>query len=264
MLANLLKSSLIVAALTVSSCVSYGELVSFDEADLSQLSPQNIENSMNLKVQPEDLLRITVTSLNMEAAAPFNVDQSRSGGQTGGASQSPEQLELSTGYFVDQEGNIDFPGLGKLYVVGKTLEEIKGQILEELEGFLADPVVNIRFLNFKVTVLGEVNLPGSLRLTNKRISILEAIGNAGDLTLYADRSEVLVIREQDGVRTYGKLNLQDDEIFSSPYYYLQQNDVIYVKPLESRVATIADPASRLISYGTAALSFVAIILAATR
>ncbi|RME94729.1 MAG: hypothetical protein D6772_14200, partial [Bacteroidetes bacterium] len=198
------------------------------------------------------------------AAAPFNIENE--GGQQGmmGGNQGSQQLELFVGYFVDREGFIDFPILGRIPVAGKTLEAVKLDLRDRLAAYLKEPVVNIRFLNFKVTVLGEVNTPGVVRLTNKRVTLLEALGMAGDLSHYANRNNILVIREEAGERTYTRLDLQSDEIFTSPYFYLQQNDVIYVEPIQARVATVADPAQRIISYGTAALSLTSLIIALTR
>ncbi len=247
-----------------SSCVSHKELVNFNEANLPEGQPEQIINAMNITIQPEDLLRITVHSLDPLAAAPFNLEEGNNNNRMAGGNQGTQQLELFTGYFVDQEGFIDFPVLGRIPVEGKTLEETKNDLINRLQTYLKDPVVNIRYLNFKVTVLGEVNVPGTLRLTNKRVTLLEAIGMAGDLTDYAQRNNVLVIREQDGSRTYERLNLQSDEIFTSPYFYLQQNDVIYVEPLRARVATVADPAQRIISYGSAALSLITLVIALTK
>lgn len=249
--------------LLLTSCVSHQELINFNEANLPENKPEAILNAMNIRIQPEDLLRITVHSLDPLAAAPFNMEQEGQNRQQGG-NQGTQQLELFMGYFVDQEGFIDFPVLGRIPVEGKTLEEAKLDILDRLTTYLKDPVVNIRYLNFKVTILGEVNAPGTLRMTNKRVTILEAIGMAGDLTDYAHRNNILVIREKDGIRTYERLDLQSDEIFTSPYFYLQQNDVIYVEPLKARVATVADPAQRIISYSTAALSLITLVIALTR
>lgn len=260
---NWVKIGAIALALVLcSSCVAHRELINFNEADLPDRSPEQIVNAMNLKVQPEDLLKITVHSLDPLAAAPFNIEQE--GQLQMGGNQGAQMLELFTGYFVDQGGYIDFPVLGRISVVGKTLEEVKIDLMGQLTEYLKDPVVNIRYLNFKVTILGEVNLPNTLRLTNKRVTLLEAIGMAGDLTDYANRTNILVIREEAGVRTYQRLNLQSDEIFTSPYFYLQQNDVVYVEPIQARVATVADPAQRIISYTTAVLSLTSLIIALTR
>ena len=257
----------IALAVSLSSCVSHQELVNFNQAQLPYGSPENILNAMELKIQPEDLLRITVHSFDPLAAAPFNIEpegqnnmqMAVQGGQGGSNS-----LELFMGYFVDQEGAIDFPVLGRIEVAGLTLEQAKFKIYDLLQPYLSDAVVNMRFLNFKITVLGEVNAPGTVRLTNKRVTLLEAIGMAGDLSDYANRTNVLVIREQAGSRQYARLDLQSADIFSSPYFYLQQNDVVYVEPIKARVATVADPAQRIIGYASAGLSIVTLIIALRR
>ena len=259
---NGLLALLLLTAAT--GCVSHEELISFKPLDPVTLSPQQIENTTNLTVQSEDLLRITVSSLNPEAAEPFNQSQedSQQRNQNGSGGGSSLQMELTTGYFVDDAGYIDFPVLGSLDVGGLTLSEIKEMIAGRLaDGYLKDPVVNVRFLNFKVTILGEVNTPGLLRLSNKRVTLLEALGMAGDLTDYANRTNVLIMREDNGERTFARLNLQNEDIFSSPYFYLEQNDVIYVEPIEARVATVADPLQRIVGYASAALSLVSIIIA---
>ena len=259
---NGLLALLVLTAAT--GCVSHEELVSFKPLDPVTLSPQQIENITNLTVQPEDLLRITISSLNPEAAEPFNQSQedSQQRNQSGSGGVSSLQLELTTGYFVDDAGYIDFPVLGSLDVGGLTLSEIKEMIAGRLaDGYLKDPVVNVRFLNFKVTILGEVKAPGLLRLSNKRVTLLEALGMAGDLTDYANRTNVLIMREDNGERTFARLNLQNEDIFSSPYFYLEQNDVIYVEPIEARVATVADPLQRIVGYASAALSLVSIVIA---
>lgn len=218
---------------------------------------------MNLTIQPEDLLRITVHSFDPLAAQAFNIEpqgQQNMNQQL----QAPGSLELFMGYFVDREGYIDFPVLGRVQVAGLTIEEVKLQLADMIKPYLNDAVVNMRFLNFKVTILGEVNAPGTLRLTNKRVTLLEAIGMAGDLTPYSNRNNVLIIREEGGKRTYVRMDLQSQEIFTSPFFYLQQNDVIYVEPLQVRVATVADPAQRIISYSSGVISIITLIIALTR
>ena len=254
---------LILAIAGLSSCVSHKELLNFNEANLPA-APENILNAMELRIQPEDLLRITVHSFDPIAAAPFNIEpQNQNNMQMGNqAGQgSSNNLELFMGYPVDEEGAIDFPVLGRIPVAGLTLEEAKFKIYELLQPYLTDAVVNMRFLNFKITVLGEVNMPGTIRLSNKRVTLLEAIGMAGDLSNYSNRTNVLVIRERNGSRQYARLNLQSAEIFSSPYFYLQQNDVIYVEPIKARVATVADPAQRFIAYSSGVLSIITLIIA---
>ena len=175
--------------------------------------------------------------------------------------QQGNNLELFTGYFVDEDGYIDFPVIGPVKVESLTISEAKSKLLGLIKPYLADAVINMRLLNFKITILGEVIQPGTVRLTNKRVTLLEAIGMAGDFSPYANRTNVLLIREQFGKREYIRFNLQSKEIFTSPYFYLQQNDVVYIEPIRARVATVSDPAQRAISYGSAALSFVTLMIA---
>ncbi len=265
MLKHLIYASLLLTSL--SSCVPHSELINFNEANLPEDQPEAIVNAMNLTIQPEDLLRITGHSYDPLAAAPFNVEPAGQQNMQGigqGGTGGNYTLELFMGYLVDQEGYIDFPVLGRIEVEGLTIEEAKLRIYELLQTYLKDPVVNMRYLNLKITILGEVQLPGVQRLSNKRVTLLEAIGMAGDLTDYANRSNILVIREEEGRRTYTRLDLQSAEIFTSPYFYLQQNDVIYVEPIQARVATVADPAQRIISYASAGLSIITLIIALTR
>ncbi|TXB63789.1 polysaccharide biosynthesis/export family protein [Phaeodactylibacter luteus] len=255
--------------LLASSCVQHRQLINFNEANLPEDTPEKIFNDINLTIQPEDLLRIDVTSIDPLAAAPFNPGTGPGGQrqnmQMGGQGQGGNyMLEMFQGYLVDQNGYIDFPVLGQLKVEGLTIEEAKGQIYGLLQEYIKDPVVEMRFLNLKITVLGEVNAPGVQRLSNKRTTILEVIGMAGDLSDYANRNNVLLIREKKGRRTYTRLDLQSAEIFSSPYFYMQQNDVIYVEPIQARIATVADPAQRIISYATAGLSLISLIIALSR
>jgi polysaccharide export outer membrane protein len=263
---------LLAVTLMASSCVQHKQLINFNQANLPEDTPEQIVNAMNLTIQPEDLLRIDVTSIDPLAAAPFNPGTGPDGQrpqnmQMMGGNQGQGgnyMLELFQGYLVDQNGYIDFPVLGQLKVEGLTIEEAKGQIYELLQEYLKAPVVEMRFLNLKITILGEVNLPGVQRLSNKRVTLLEAIGMAGDLSDYANRNNVLVIREEEGRRTYTRLDLQSAEIFTSPYFYMQQNDVIYVEPIQARIATVADPAQRIISYATAGLSLISLIIALSR
>jgi len=244
----------------LSSCVSHKDLVNFREVNLPLGRAERIANAHELRIQPNDLLRVQVESIDPNASAPFN---QAAAGQNMGQSNL-QNLQLFMGYLVDQDGYIDLPIIGRVEARGQTIESLQFLIRGKLKVFLKDPVVNVRFLNFKVTMLGEVNRPGQLALTNSRMTLLEAIGAAGDMTDYADRSNVMLIREQDGTRSYQRIDLSTDEVFESPYYYLQQNDVIYIEPLKARTATVADRGQRVVSYGTAVLSVVALIFTLTR
>lgn len=244
----------------MSSCVSHKELVNFKDVNLPLGRAERISNALELRIQPNDLLRIQVESISPAASAPFNqMGGSQNVGQMTGAN-----LQLFTGYLVDQDGYVDLPIIGRIEAQGQTIESLQFLVRGKLKTYLKDPVVNVRFLNFKVTLLGEVNVPGVLTLPNSRVTLLEAIGAAGDMTDYADRTNIMIIREQNGSRSYQRVDLQTDEIFSSPYYYLQQNDLIYIEPIKARTATVADRGQRIVSYGTAVLSVIALIFTLTR
>jgi polysaccharide biosynthesis/export protein len=247
--------------LNAVACVPHKQLLLLN--DVGQEVNEAITNQTEMRIQPEDLLSITVSSYNIDASKPFN-------GESGGIATMAAALqgqnnvaEMLTGYFVDQEGFLDFPSIGRVFVNQKTLTEVKTILLEKLKVFLKDAVVNVRFINLKISVLGEVNRPGVIRLTNKRLTVFEAIGMAGDMTNYSNRANVLLIREKDGKRAITRLNLQSTSIFHSPYYYLQQNDVLIVEPTKSKVNTVADPTNKaisLISTGISILSLTLILL----
>lgn len=261
---NIIRILAVLVLMSCLSCVKHRELVNFATLQEGELAGQSGFTADMVTIKSEDVLRITVSSFDPLAAAPFNIDGTSEGaGQSGGGGNNLAQLELFTGYYVDEEGYIDFPVLGRVFVEGKTLETVRKELSAQINPYLEDAVINVRYLNFKVTVLGEVNQPGTLRLTNRRVSLLDALGYAGDLTYYANRSNVLIIRERDGQTSSARLNLHDTDFLNSPYYYLEQNDVVYVEPLEVRTATVADPAQRLISYSSAVLSFIGIVLALT-
>lgn len=247
---------------SAASCVQYREIVSFDEGSISA-APEVITNDFPLEIRPDDLLRIQVHSFDPLAAAPFNLEPPGTGGgmMMQGGLQQLATLELFQGYLVDDDGNIDFPVLGPIEVTGLTLEQLKERLRQRLTEYLKEPVVNVRLLNLKVTVLGEVNIPGVIRLTNPRVTVLEAIGLAGDLTNYSDRSRLLVVREREGERVFAELDLRDPSVFASPFFYLEQNDLVYVRPIEARVATVADPGQRVLQYTSAILSAIAIVVA---
>ena len=260
------KSLLQLAILTFigffTSCVSHEELLYLNDLPPSVDVTDNIANlaQSDLRIQPDDLLSITVTSYNLEASKPFNMEAGNLTAMAQALQGVTNVAEMLTGYFVDTDGNIDFPIIGKLEVNKKTLGEVKTLLSTRLKDYLKDPVVNIRFLNLKVSVLGEVFKPGTIRLTNKRLTIFEAIGMAGDMTPYSNRSNIVIIREKNGQRMIKRLNLQSSSIFKSPFYYLQQNDVVYIEPNKTKVNTVADKSSKLVSYISVVVSVLTLTL----
>jgi polysaccharide export outer membrane protein len=183
-------------------------------------------NKSIIKFKVDDLVSIHVSSLDPEASVPFNLYR---GPQEGGF--RAEQVD----YLVDQEGTIDFPVIGKLKVEGLSPDELRTKLREELSDYLKDPIINIRLRNFTITVLGEVNRPGTYLVNGEQITILEGLGLAGDLALKSVRKNVLVIRDFNGTKVYTRIDLTSKNLTKSPVYYLTQNDVVYVEPNRSGI-----------------------------
>lgn len=217
---------------------------------------EKIVNFTEPKIQPDDLLSISISSLSPEANALFNktfhttASNTRSSGITSSAAD---------GYLVDKDGFIEFPVVGKIKLTGLTKREAQQTIQKELQNYLKEPTVNIRYMNFRVTVLGEVKNPSTFIIPSEKINVLEALGMAGDMTPYGKRERVLLIREREGVRTIDRIDLSQKETLNSPNFYLQQNDVIYVEPNGAKVAQ-STVDTRIISLGFAAASTLTLII----
>lgn len=212
-----------------SACNSTKEVVYLQ--DVIPLKQQDIERKYEVFIHEDDLLAIMVNSKDPELALPFNMPMvTYQIGSEGGGQQR------ILGYLVDTNGDIDFPILGKLHVAGLSRLELRDLIKEKLISgdYIKDPVVTVQFLNYKVSVMGEVARPGSFTITGDRITLLEALSMAGDLTIYGRRDRVAVIREENGKRTILFHDLRSSDIFTSPCYYLQQNDIVYVEPNKAK------------------------------
>ncbi len=237
--------TLISLLLSLSACVSHEELLNFSEGAPFPNAPVDIDNLPQLVIQPDDLLSIRVKTLDPLAAEPFNVDPTQGNMMNINAGAGTRPL---IGYLVAHDGTIDFPVLGKLPVAGKTTDEVRQMLIDGLQAYVKDPVVIVRYLNFRITVLGEVAAPSTFFIANERVTVLDALGQAGDITPYGNRTNVLVIREQNGQRTFGRLDLQDRDLFRSPFFYLQQNDIIYIEPLKEKTAQVRDQSQRILPW----------------
>jgi polysaccharide export outer membrane protein len=243
--------------LSCTACVSHSELRHFSEGEFTL---GKVPSAAAMVIQKDDLLAIKVKTLDETAAAPFNLDEGNVNIAAGGVGGGRPII----GYLVDSEGFIDFPVLGLIEAAGKTVNELKAIIATALTGYLVNPVINIRFINFRITLSGQVNRPGSYIMPSERVTILDALGVAGDLTPYANRTNVLIVREQDGERSVGTVNLLDKHIFDSPFFYLRQNDFVYVDPLPEVTASVRDQSQRILPWVSLVTSVVTLTLALSR
>lgn len=185
-----------------------------------------------IKVAPEDELSIVVTSAVPEATAMYNLPQVNTAIRGDVSTQGSPRIQS---YIVNKDGDIVMPVIGKLNVAGKTTREIEQMIVSRVSQAVKDPFVRVQLLGFYVNVMGEVKEPQRIHVAGERFTLLDALSAAGDLTEYGDRSNVLVVRDEDGKQAYHRFDLADSNIFSSPYFYLQQNDVVYVEPNQIRI-----------------------------
>lgn len=221
-----------------TSCISNKKMIYLQGATQQYALPQEIMDYTELQVQPDDQLAISVASKDVELLARFNNNTLIGGGNNSQTGTNSVNVSSGVSYFrVNKDGNIEFPIFGTIHVGGMTTGEISAMIQKRMidEGYINDAVVNTKIMSFKVTVMGDVKNPGTQTYQGERLTILEALGKAGDLTNSAYRNNVLVIREENGQRKAYEVNLLDNQaVFNSPAYYLQQNDVIYVQPNKSQ------------------------------
>ncbi|MFD2587075.1 polysaccharide biosynthesis/export family protein [Croceitalea marina] len=220
----LVKAMLVCILLVLSSCASRKDVVYFQ--DTGNFETLVNDNTFVSRFKVDDLVSIHISSLNPEASVPFNLFR--------GASEGGFRAE-QVDYLVDQAGEIDFPVIGKLKIEGLSPDELRVLLRDRLSDYLKDPIINIRLSNFTVTVLGEVLRPGTYPVNGEQITILEALGLAGDLTLRGVRNNVLVIRDFNGTKVYTRVDLTSKNIIKSPVFYLTQNDVVYVEPNKSGI-----------------------------
>ena len=234
----------LLCALALASCSTKKTVLPYF-ADIPAVADGTVEAGSYLsKIKPDDQLLISVNSSDPAATAIYSLPYYNPGADAGvlptAANATPlpvvtSSMQIQT-YVVNSDGDIYFPVLGKIHVSGMTTEQLQAYLTERISHDVEDPVVNVRIANFEVVVGGEVKSPKKIRVNRNRYSVLDALGDAGDLTEYGERSNVLLVREENGRREYHRLNLNSSDILSSPYFYLQQNDYIYVEPNAVRQA----------------------------
>ena len=244
----------------LTSCISSKELVLYQKElagkDTIVLAPRYIPT-----IKAGDVLSIQISSLSPEATALFNPYAAITAMQGTAATQNPQMSSApyTPGYLVNEEGQIELPLLGKQTVLGLTNTQAAAQIRQKLLDYLKEPTVSVRNLNFQISVTGEVTRPSLYVIPNEQITLPAALGLAGDITIYGQRTNVLIIREENGQRTFNRVDLTKRDLFQSPFYYLHPNDIVYVEPGKARIAN-ADRTYQLLPIIVSTLSFIAIVV----
>jgi|SRR6185312_479032 len=230
------RSLLLLVVLFMVSCVSRKGVVYFQPKDKkSDIESVQIKESYVSKIQPGDILSIEVFSLSSEANQMFNVFPEGQMMQSQNQNNSSTELTAPVGSLVDKDGTVTLPLAGKIKLMGLNTKDASDTITKRLGKYLMQPTVNVRILNFKISVFGEVTKPSVYTISNERITIPEALSLAGDLTIYGKRRNVLLIREENGIREFKRIDLTRRDFFDSSYYYLRPNDIVYVEPSRGKV-----------------------------
>lgn len=246
-------------AIVFSSCVSRKKISYFqDISSLSESSASGYEPTL----KPDDLLLIIVSASNPEAAVPFNLAVTTVMNTNETSSDVVGGQRQFQSYLIDSSGTIQFPVLGAVKVGGLTRTQAMDKLYTEIKKYIKDPIVNMRILNYKVSVLGEVNRPGAINVLTERITLPEALSRAGDLSIYGNRSNILIVREINGKKTHNFIDITKSDFINSPFYYLSQNDLVYVEPNKTRInsSTIGPNTTVIISAVSLLITVVALVI----
>lgn len=222
---------LFVIGMILQSCGSKKKIVYLQDVD----NKQNIETTFSYEplLKNDDLLSIIVSADDPEITYPFNIPQIQ-----GNYKVNENQDGIKT-YLIDSYGYIEFPVVGKIKLAGLKRKEAVDKITEKVREYITNPTINLRILNYKISVLGEVSKPGTYSLDSERITLLEALSKANDLTIYGNRKNILIIREQEGIKTFNRVDITNSDFINSEYYYLTQNDVLVVEPNKTKINSSA-------------------------
>ena len=255
----------LILLLTMFSCKPKENMVYMEKEKAVAETEINQAVFYGTHIQSGDLLDIKVTAFDENAVRPFNLYSMNNSSSPGQMNGQTAQL-APQGYLVDNEGFIYFPVLGKLYIKGMTLAQLRADLEKRLLTYLAEPLVSIKQLNFNITVLGEVKKPGQYTNPSDKITVLQALGLAGDMTDYGNRTNVKLIREEEGISKTYVIDFTDKNITSSPYYYMQQNDVLYVEPdmIKKKSANIDPNRGLVFQIGGVALGVASILISILR
>ena len=235
--------------LLTSSCAQRRNLVYFSDLSKNAGNSELITADTEPKIQANDLLSLTINTLSNESNILFSSNSNNI---------NKSGYNEKEGYRVNKEGMINIPVAGLILVSGLSIPQAQQKLVKSLSNYVKNPIVNIQFLNFRITVIGEVNHPMTFNIPDEKINLLEALGMAGDLTVYGKRENVLIIREKEGKRDIVRLNLNNRDILNSPYFYLKQNDIVYVEPDKSKAIEYS-PNNRLMPLVVATISAIAVL-----
>jgi polysaccharide biosynthesis/export protein len=257
---------LLLLIINLTSCVDQKQIAYFQKG-VNQSDTISVAQAYTPKIQPGDILSIAVGSLNPVASSffnpystmPANTDANDATSMANGTLPTPSLTQSATpGNLVDPDGVIELPLLGKIKLAGLSTSQARDLIKDRLTPYLKEPTVNVRVMNYKISVMGEVTRPSVYIIPNEKISLPEALSLAGDLTVFGKRENVLIVRDVDGKKEFGRINLNSREIYSSPYYYLHNNDLVYVEPGKGRIAQ-TDKIYQIMPVILSALSLIVII-----
>ncbi len=249
--------SVVLFLFLLTSCASKKDILYYQNIENISLN----DNQYNPVLKSDDILMIIVSSPNPEAAMPYNLTTISVPSISNNMESVGGQFRHQT-YLIDKEGNIQFPNLGTIKLGGLTRTEAMNLLMEKLKFYIKDPIVTLRITNFKVTVQGEVVRPGVYNIESERITLPEALSRAGDLTIYGNRKNILIIREIDGLKTYNFVDITQPDFINSDFYYLSQNDLIVVEPNKTRMnASVVGPnISVILSTTSLLITVIALLL----
>lgn len=250
---------LLAGILMMGSCKSYKDIPYFTNIPVDSLAyfsgyRQASVPYKPLLIKPDDILQIDIDIMDNKLSALSSTRQ------TSSAALVEAEARGVTGYLVDQDGNINLPLLGTVRAAGKTTNSLKDEIQTRAATYYNNPVVNVRLSNFEISVLGEVNRPGTYYIRGERASILDALGLAGDMTIYGRRDNIMLIRQHEEGQHIYRFNINDGQVLSSPFFYLQQNDVVYVEPSEAKAAQTDAQRMQWLSFSASIATIIAVLL----
>ncbi|OWK71264.1 polysaccharide biosynthesis/export family protein [Pedobacter sp. AJM] len=254
---------LLLTSTILPSCISNKKIAYFQ--DIQTIDKAQLENATKFTepiIQSDDILSINIFTLNPQSGAIVN--QAASNTVLGGGASTAVAAQQVSGFLVDRNGDVELSLIGKVKVAGLTTYEARELIREKAASVYKEPNVQLRFANFKVSVLGEVNTPSAYTLPNEKVTVLDALSLAGDLTIYGRRENVLIVRDNNGKKEFARLNLNSSKIFDSPYYYLRQNDVVYVEPNKRKVSASNSAQVQTISVIASVLSVIVVAITSLR